>query len=70
MSFMYPNGIRRKSFASLLMLTTWEIWIERNARVFRNVAAMPSVVFSKIKGEASLWSSAGAKHLGSIMPRE
>jgi hypothetical protein len=31
---------------------------------------MPMVVVAKIKGEAALWSAAGATHLGSIMPRE
>jgi hypothetical protein len=31
---------------------------------------MPYCVESRIKSEAGLWSVAGAKHLGSIMPRE
>jgi hypothetical protein len=31
---------------------------------------MPTIVVSKIRGEAALWSLAGAKNLGSIMPRE
>jgi hypothetical protein len=70
LSFIYPNGTRRKSFASLVMLTSWKIWNERNARVFRNVASMPSVIVNKIKGEAVIWWTAGAKHLGSIIPRE
>jgi hypothetical protein len=52
------------------MLTSWEIWNERNARVFRNVSTMLMVVVAKIKGEAALWSAAGVTHLGSIMPRE
>jgi hypothetical protein len=68
MSFIYPNGTRRKSFDTLLMLVTWEIWNERNVRVFLNVATLPSIVVSKIRGEAALWSLVGAKHLGSIMP--
>jgi hypothetical protein len=52
------------------MLTSCEIWNERNARVFRNVSSMPMVVEAKIEGDAALWSAAGATHLGSIMPRE
>jgi hypothetical protein len=44
MSFIYPNGTPRKSFATLLMLVMWEIWNEQNARVFCNVATLPSIV--------------------------
>jgi hypothetical protein len=33
-SVIYTNDIRRKSLASLIMLTSCEIWNERNARVF------------------------------------
>jgi hypothetical protein len=33
-------------------------------------STMPTLVVSKIKEEARLWSIAGAKHLGSIMPEE
>ena len=69
-SIIFANGTARKSLASLLMLVTWEIWNERNARVFRKVFTMPTVIASQIKTEAALWSMAGAKHLGSIMPRE
>jgi hypothetical protein len=70
LSFTSPNGSRRKWFASLIMVAYLEIWNERNARVFRNVAFMFSLVVYRIKSEASLWSLAGAKHLGSIMPWE
>jgi hypothetical protein len=70
LDFIYANSTRRKSFASLIMLTSWVIWNERNVRVFRNFASLPYVVVTKIKGEATLWSIAGAKHLGSTMPRE
>ena len=34
-SVIYTNGTRRKSMASLIMLICWEVWTERNARVFR-----------------------------------
>jgi hypothetical protein len=70
LDFIFINGTRRKYFASLIMLTSWAIWNKHNARVFRNFASMPSVVVTKIKGEAALWRIAGAKHLGSLMPRE
>jgi hypothetical protein len=62
-----PN---RRAIASLSLLVTWEIWAERNARVFHNKHAPPSVMLDKIKREARLWVLAGAKRLGEIMPGE
>ena len=59
-----------KALASLMMLISWEVWSERNARVFRNSAAPSMTIISKIKQEVSLWALAGAKHLGVVMPRE
>ena len=59
-----------KALASLMMLISWEIWTERNARVFRNTAVPSMVLISKIKDEVSLWALAGAKQLGIVMPRE
>ena len=64
------HGNRRKGLASLVLLTAWEIWNERNARVFRSMASMPSSVLFCIKRNAALWGLAGAKHLSSLMPRE
>ncbi|KAF7007049.1 hypothetical protein CFC21_022024 [Triticum aestivum] len=59
-----------KALASLMMLISWEVWTERNARVFRNVAVPSVVIINNIKHEASLWALAGAKHLSIVMPRE
>jgi hypothetical protein len=64
------NGRRQKGLSSLLLLTAWEIWNERNARVFRSVASMPTRVVSTIKSNAILWGLAGAKFLSALMPRE
>jgi hypothetical protein len=64
------NGNVRKGLASLVMLVSWEIWNERNARVFRKVSSMPNVITSRIKAEVRLWGLAGAKRLSSLMPRE
>jgi hypothetical protein len=69
-SLCLPGGRRRRALSSLFLLVVWELWNERNARVFRGVSSMPSVVFAKIKHEASLWGLAGAKHLRTLMPRE
>jgi hypothetical protein len=54
LSFIYPNGTKRKSFSSLIMLASREIWLERNARVFRKIFSLPNVVVDRIKGEAAL----------------
>jgi hypothetical protein len=62
--------VQRKSLVLLIFLVSWEVWRERNARVFRNVATLPIIIVAKIRAEAALWSLAGAKNLGSIMPRE
>jgi hypothetical protein len=47
-SFIYSNGVRRKSLVSLILLVSWEVLRERNARVFRNVATLPSVVVTRL----------------------
>jgi hypothetical protein len=54
---------KHKGVASITLLVTWEIWNERNARVFKNKHAPPTVVFDKIRNEARLWALAGAKHV-------
>lgn len=52
----------RKAMASLYtMLTSWAIWSERHARVFRRKSAQTSVLLLNIKREAPLWVTAGAK---------
>jgi hypothetical protein len=56
--------------ASLFMLISWEIWKERNVRVFRNTYTTSSFIVVKIKEEIALWSLAGAKAVGNVMPRE
>jgi hypothetical protein len=59
-----------KAMESLVMLVSWEVWKERNARVFKSDASTLNMVVSKIKEEVALWSVAGATSLGIIMPRE
>ncbi|KAF6999229.1 hypothetical protein CFC21_015291 [Triticum aestivum] len=60
----------RRPLISLMLLISWEIWKERNARVFRNVAVPVGVIVAKIKEECSLWGLAGAKYLRTLMPQE
>jgi hypothetical protein len=61
---------RQKGLTSLLLLTAWELWNERNTIVFRNAASMPTLVICNIKSSAALWGIAGAKYLSALMPRE
>jgi hypothetical protein len=60
----------RKGLDSLVLLTVWEIWKERNARVFHRKTSQFFVILDKIKCEARLWVLAGAKRLGDLMPEE
>jgi hypothetical protein len=69
-TMMSSNMPNRKAVASLMLLATWEIWNERNARVFRSKHMPPLVLLDKIKREARLWVTAGAKCLGNILPGE
>jgi cytochrome b len=62
--------VRRKGLSTLLLLVAWGIWNERNARVFKNYASMPSIVIAAIKRHAYLWVATGAKRLSAIMSRE
>ena len=56
--------------ANLLMLVSWEIWNERNARKFKNVCTIPTIIFDRIKSKARTWVVAGAKHLGLLIAVE
>jgi hypothetical protein len=60
----------RKGLTSLTLLTVWEIWKERNVRVFRQKLSPTFVILDKIKCEARLWVIAEAKRLGNLMPEE
>ena len=52
-----PN---HKAISSLTLHTTREIWNERNAQVYRNKHAPPTVIFDNIKKETKVWVIAGA----------
>ena len=64
------SGVQRKAMCSIIMLTSWNIWNERNARVFQNEFASPSTTLAKIKIDVKNWALAGAKHLSHIVPGE
>jgi hypothetical protein len=67
---LISSGQNRKGMTSLAMLIIWEIWNERNDRVFKNKRATSQVIFERITKEAKLWVLAGAKNLSQLMPRE
>jgi hypothetical protein len=50
------------------MLVSWEVWKERNARVFHNHASTATTIITKIKEEARLWSLAEAKFVSNVIP--
>jgi hypothetical protein len=60
----------RKGLASLILVVVWEIWKERNARVFRKKMSPSFVILDAIKCEVRLWVLVGAKRLGDLMPGE
>ena len=59
----------KKAIRSLAMLIIWEVWKERNARVFNRHETSTTMLMEKIKAEANLWITAGAKDLGSVVVR-
>ena len=67
---IHKRGDKRKATTTLAMLVSWEVWNERNARVFGNKATTSIMLIEKIKEEATIWCLAGAKALSSIVPRE
>jgi hypothetical protein len=62
------QGVSRKGLKSLVILVCWEIWNERNARIFNSTEA-PSFAVTEKKGEASAWILTGAKHLARLIGR-
>ena len=67
---IHKRGASRKVMASLAMLVSWEIWLERNARVFRNNSSTATRLIDKIKEEAAMWGRAGAKAMCNFIPQE
>jgi hypothetical protein len=64
----FPTAAR-KSWVSLVHLTWWTLWKERNARIFQNSAAPLSRIFACIVEEASTWRSAGRTRAADLLQR-
>ena len=62
-------GVPKKAIWSFAMLIIWEVWKERNFRVFNRHETSTTKLMEKIKAEANLWITTGAKDLGSIVAR-
>lgn len=58
--FRLAPAATKKSTLSLIQLTTWEIWRERNRRLFQQEAMHKTALVRKIKDEIRLWNMAGA----------
>ena len=52
----------------MVMLAAWEIWKERNNRVFNRTGRSPEQVFRAIQDEAKVWIRAGNKGLEEVLP--
>lgn len=59
-----------KTMRSLLLLICWEIWNERNGRIFRHKESSVLTLLAKIKEEARAWRLAGAKCPRDLWPGE
>ena len=62
-------AVPKKAVRSLTMLISWEVWKERNNRVFNQKETPPTRLMEKIKAEAAIWATAGAKDIASIIPQ-
>jgi len=58
-----------KAARSLTMLISWEIWKERNNRILNRQETSTTRLMEKIKAEAAIWATAGAKDIASVIPQ-
>jgi hypothetical protein len=60
--------VPKKGLRSLILLVVWEIWKERNRRIFEHKEMAAPCLMAKIKEEARTWTLAGAKRLRDFLP--
>ena len=63
------RGIPHRGLKSIVIFVCWEVWMERNARIFNRTEAPSFVVTTKIRDETTLWIVAGAKHVAHLIGR-
>ena len=56
-----------RGMRSLAIVVVWTIWKERNARIFEQKETAMMQLIAKAKEEASMWATAGAKHLTAVI---
>ena len=52
----------KKKLSTLIMLTAWSVWKERNGRVFEKKFRTIQQIVGEIKAEAKRWALASAGH--------
>lgn len=63
-----PEATKHKGLKSVLLLVDWEIWRERNARIFRGKEATTHQIINQVQDELGCWSLTGAKHVARLLP--
>ena len=51
----------KKGVRSLTILISWELWLERNSKVFHKKMAAPSAVLHAVRKSLESWRLAGAR---------
>lgn len=64
----YSGHLPRRATASMVILITWEIWIERNARIFKRRFSSPLDLVLKIREEGRAWTLAEGKYWEQLIP--
>ena len=62
---LLPQHLRR-GFDSLVVLVSWTLWKERNARTFDNTSCTPTQTVAKVKEELNAWLAAGFRGLATF----
>jgi hypothetical protein len=57
----------KEGLRSLILLTIWEIWRERNGRIFRKECRQVQKIVESIYDEANTWARAGNKGLRLVL---
>uniref|UniRef100_I1NZN6 Uncharacterized protein n=1 Tax=Oryza glaberrima TaxID=4538 RepID=I1NZN6_ORYGL len=66
--FVSIPRIPKKPLKTLIIMFSWILSNEKNARIFRNTAQTPTALIQAIKDGAALWYRAGARCLTEFVP--
>jgi hypothetical protein len=62
------QGARKDGIRSVVMLTAWMIWKERNNRIFNGSCRSPNQLLGAIQDEVKTWMLAGNTGLKRLLP--